>query len=314
MGLFSAGFKQSFETSREEERESNFCLREASQLVYSIELVNPRQEMIPSYVTQDPVFGDMQRLLDGTEQFSDAIAPTFFKFFNKYGTHIISSVNMGGYLNYYCSTQKSYSKDTKDFKAQVEAEYGALFSGSGSGEWGKVTENWTKSRNARIVGYGGNPSSALVSDVISTWSKGQNFKDDFATWTSSISDYPSPVGFSLYPIGGLFAGKQGDIMRAAYQAYANTQFYLRQESKDTVLTWKGQSVDIPKLWNQPFRGWIFFNRDTGKVADIIPQSYSTDGERYASTVPDRVKGQYNNNTYIVVFCWLAVPHQTGLPG
>jgi hypothetical protein len=310
-GAFSGGFKESFQSSSESETEQYYCLHEARSLVYSLEFKNPAISMVLQEVQNDQDFATLQSLLNKKEHINDTNRSTYFKFFYKYGTHIITAVQMGGYLNYYASVANSYSKSTQDIAAQVQAEYEALFKASGSGAWSNVSEQWMSSRSAKIMGYGGNPASKLVSDIFSNWNKTSDFSADFSDWVSSIPRYPSPVGFSLYPVASLFAGEQGAMMQEAYLAYANGLLSVRISRPPATsavgisVSWQGQAHPVP----QPGTGhpygafWMLIDRADGKL-QLVPQPTITQNgftREDLSKVPDEL----NNlplGAKLVLFC------------
>jgi hypothetical protein len=315
-GAFSGGLKESFESSSESETEQYYCLHEARSLAYSLEFTNPAISMIPKEVQDDDDFKALQALLfpnppNPPEHINDANRSTFFKFFYKYGTHIISAVQMGGYLNYYASVANSYSKTAQDVTAEVNAEYEAIFSASGSGAWSNVSEQWMSTRSAKIVGYGGNPASKLVSDIFSNWNKNSDFSADFNDWVSSIPGNPSPVGFTLYPVASLFAGVQGAMMQEAYLAYANALLSVRitrppaSSAVGISVSWRGKAVTVPQPGTDNPQGafWVLIDRVTGEY-QVVSQPTITEGEiTYddLSKVPDDVINQ-PVGTKLVLFC------------
>jgi hypothetical protein len=322
-GAFSGGFKESFQSSSETETEQYYCLHEARSLAYSLEFTNPSISMIANEVQADPDFTALQNLLNSKQHINDTNRSTYFKFFYKYGTHIITSIQMGGYLNYYASVANSYSKSTQDVTAQVQAEYEALFSASGSGAWSNVSEQWMSSRSAKIMGYGGNPASKLVSDIFSNWNKTSDFSADFNEWVSSIPRYPSPVGFGLYPVASLFAGEQGAMMQEAYVAYANGLLSVRITRPPTTSTievsvsWQGQAFPVP----QPGTGhpygafWVLIDRADGKLQLVQQPTITQNGftQEDLSKVPDDIN-KLPLGTKLVLFCLQLNPTQNPITG
>jgi hypothetical protein len=310
-GAFSGGFKESFESSSESETEQYYCLQEATSLAYSLEFKNPAISMIPKEVQDDADFEALQSLLNKKEHINDTNRSIFFQFFYKYGTHIITAVQMGGYLNYSASVANFYSKTAQDVTAEVNAEYEALFSASGSVGWNNVSEQWMSTRSARIVGYGGNPASKLVSDIFSNWNKNSDFSADFNDWVSSIPGNPSPVGFTLSSVASLFAGEQGTIMQEAYLADANALLSVRitrppaSSAVGISVSWRGQSLTVPQPGTDNPQGafWVLIDRVTG-APEVVPQTTITQG---GITNDDLSKGpDYVNNqpvgTKLVLFC------------
>jgi hypothetical protein len=306
-GAFSGGFKESFSSSSESESSLFYCIHEASSLVYSLDLRNPSAGMIAKSVQDDPDFASLQDLLNRDQGINDNNKNIYFKFFHKYGTHIITSVRMGGYLNYYASAASSYSQSKQEFKSQVNAEYAALFKGSGSAEWGKVADKWMSTRQAKLIGYGGNPASKLVSDIFSNWTKDTDYSSDFKDWVSSVPNNPSPVGFSLYPVSSLFAGHQAELVHGAYLEYASAQISISITNTLPVhisVSWQGKTLVVPEPGEGDVQGafWILIDRANGK-STIVPQPTITQPYKYQdlSKVPDQVMKQ-SKGTSLVIFC------------
>jgi len=311
-GAFSGGIKESYQSSSQSETEQYYCMYEASSLVYSLEFTNPAITMVPKAVQDDPDFAALISLLNQNQRINDANRSKYFRFFYKYGTHIITSVQMGGYLNYYASVASSYSQSTQDVSAQVTAEYGALFSGSASGGWSRVSDQWMSSRSATIMGYGGNPASKLVSDIFSNWGKNSDFAADFNQWVSSIPGNPSPVGFTLYPVSNLFAAQQSDLMNEAYQAYANAQVSVNITGSPPGISvsWRGQALQgVP----QPETGqqgdfWVLIDRSTGNFQVVLQPTVTKDGstQEDVSKTPDVVNNKPVGSA-LVLFCLYVNP-------
>jgi hypothetical protein len=317
-GAFSGGFKESFQSSSQEENEVNYCLYEANSLVYSLQLANPSSTMISQEVLNDPDYSQMLNLLKQGIGINDTNQSIYFKFFQKYGTHIITSVSMGGYLNYYASASKSYAKTDQQFEAQINAEYGALFKASGSGSWNNVSEQWMEDRQAAIIGYGGDPSSPLVSDILANWTTNTDYSKDFAAWVSSIPSNPSPIGFSLYPVASLFSGQESDLLYNAYLAYASALMSIRISATPAQISviWNGNTLAVPEPGTSNLTGgfWVVIDRQT-KEYKIVAQ-----GNDY-SQVPDEVMNQKNKTpSPLVLVClplgttgvgWGGGPEPTG---
>jgi hypothetical protein len=318
-GAFSGGFKESFQSSSESESNLYYCIHEASSLVYSLNLRNPAATMIAKAVQDDPDFTALQPLLNQCQGINDSNRATYFRFFHKYGTHIITTVRMGGYMNYYASAASSYDKSKQEFTSQVNAEYGALFSGSGSAGWGKVSEKWMSTRRATLIGYGGNPASKLVSDIFSNWSKDTDFSADFKEWVSSVPGNPSPVGFTLYPVASLFAGQQAGLVHDAYLEYANAQMSVSIIGTRPVgisVSWRGQILQVPEPGKDYSQGafWVLIDRANGK-STIVPQPTITQNNytyQDPSKIPDDVKNLQKGKA-LVLFC-SAVGRTGGGPG
>ena len=300
-GAFSGGFKESFQSSSESESNLYYCMHEASSLVYSLNLRNPAISMISKAVLADPDFAEFQSILNQGTPIDDSNREKYYRFFYKYGTHIITTVRMGGYVNYYATAQSSYAQSKQEFTAQVSAEYGALFSAHASGAWGKVDEKWMSSRRAKLIGYGGNPGSKLVSDIFSNWGKDTDFSADFKEWVASVPGDPSPVGFTLYPIASLFAGTQANLVHQAYLEYASAQMnvHLTKGPVGISVIWRGQDLAAPQPGVHQLV-WVLIDRVTGK-STLVPHPTNDKGYDDLGKVPDQVKNQPNKKS-LVLFC------------
>jgi hypothetical protein len=151
------------------------------------------------------------------------------------------------------------------------------------------------SRTARIIGYGGDPGSKVVSAVMTSWNTGSDYAKDFQDWASSVPDYPSPVGLRLYPVAGFFSGEQAALLHEAYLAYASAQISIqavRRPPPFLSIEWGGKALPMPDYTNNS-ACWVIIDRITGNPL-VIPGAWASD-------VPDAVK-VWQGKQVLVVFC------------
>lgn len=121
---------------------------------------------------------DFKAALESTDNSSTAID----SFFDRYGTHFLSEVVMGGCNNYYATVEKSSVSSEMQVEASVKASYNSLFaSGSVSVDTSYTTEESIKSTHSETgietVGGDENKAPLMLTD-----------EDAYAEWLETIVD------------------------------------------------------------------------------------------------------------------------------
>lgn len=211
---FKGQFKMAYSNSQETQKAVSYGLYEMNYTAWRIVLTEQGVTKQSETFANDP---DVQRL---PEVFNAANAAIFFRVLDRFGTHFVSEVVVGGSLHYYVAIEESYSRDQEALQASLSLEYEGLFSSAKADSevaWGKLSTSWSKSHWARIAATGGD-SSPLNS---LSPSANQYFGQQFASWVSSVMTNPMIIDFKLRPLSVLFGGKVGSAMDAAIQAYLN---------------------------------------------------------------------------------------------
>ncbi|WP_172937529.1 MAC/perforin domain-containing protein [Rhodococcus sp. MS16] len=147
----------------------------------------------------------------------------FYNFFNKWGTHVISTVSVGGFLNYCVTVSSSSSFNKESAKANLKCEYNAVFaeaSVAAHAEWEKMDKSWISSRDAQLAVQGGEPG-ILASAVPPTTPTEVNFNKLIVDWTSSVGTRPGVTSQILQPISHVAPTPQVPALDDALEAYLN---------------------------------------------------------------------------------------------
>lgn len=206
---FNGEFKASYSNLTKGETQSAYGLVEGHHVLWSAHL-NAWDERAPEF---------NRDLLALPVQFSPATQAQFFRFLNQYGTHFISSVAVGGQLNYYATVARSshYTKETA--KAQLTLEYKAAFGSTSStskGEWEALAKDWHASRSVRLAAIGGdNESLSKASPSDNKY----DYNDVVTAWSAGLKDNPAITGVMLLPLSKLTTAQQYDALDTAIDAY-----------------------------------------------------------------------------------------------
>jgi MAC/Perforin domain len=256
---FSAAFKASFDSISQSVSEFQFGLYDIYTDGFALALKDSsRSQLLPS-VLNDPDFQNLPIF------YSQDNSHLFYRFFEKYGTHFVSSVEMGGRLFYSVAIDKSYNFSSIDFEAKLTAEYKAVFGAKAEAEinWTSIGEVWTDNRIVTINAVGGDDSilNALVKPE-----PPQNFDDTFTHWLSSWSMNPGPMNFTLMGIESLFSGDQHEAVKAAAQAYNQQHLLIEAQGGSDLESTTGNII----LNGLPLMSPDF--KDGGLTAAIIDRS------------------------------------------
>ena len=175
----------------------SYALYEMSRRLWKLELKDHGAQAISDRVKTDPDYSRMPTV------FSPDNRDTFFAFFNKYGTHLICEVDMGGMLHYALKVIKTFTSDKRQIEVNVQLEYKAAFlstEASSHTDWKKLTKDWTESRTANILAEGGNSDVMML--LIPDYDK--NYSDLYGEWLSSISQLPHTIDYKMRPVSQIF--------------------------------------------------------------------------------------------------------------
>lgn len=197
-----------------------------------------------SYLYKLPLFEDHTALYKNhlTDQFKADLAAAFaideneeyFRFFDKYGTHVIMEANYGGAANIYGSIISSELQTTTTTTQSVEAEVGAGFSFGVDG------------LGAEVMGYVGTGVSLTEAFGVTTSTSTESFKGNFyggnsvggsfnmdailynaSVWMPSVDQRPVLVQYNdAIPVWDLLWGSYNapiyiHALQDAYRDYRN---------------------------------------------------------------------------------------------
>lgn len=234
-GGFSAEASAAFSDESTSDTENEFASYEALIEKWSLSLKDSSVSSLSPSVLNNPDF----KAIPAT--FNPGNAYLFFRFFQKYGTHFVASVKVGGRIYYTASIEKSHTTSEQDTEVRISAEYSATFTVKGSvdTEWGKAGQDWFNNRRVKILSVGG--SADLVESLIPEYDKG--FNDLYEKWIASLDEQPAAIDFTLQNVSNLFSGDQADAVNAAYAAYANQYLYLESARNYNTVQLSGRELD-----------------------------------------------------------------------
>lgn len=211
-GEASFGFHSAKKTSQE------LYYTRFSALVRAYRLALPNTSQLRDLLDSD--FASMLNSTDNSDQAIDA-------FFDRYGTHFLAEVVLGGCNNYYATVEKSSVSSSMEIEASVKASYNSLFtSATVSVDTSYSTDESLKSTHSEtgIETVGGDETKAplMLQDA-----------DAYAEWLDTVAQEPALVDFtdqSLRPIWDLCAPD-------------NTERRAALESRFNILSGQGNSTE-----------------------------------------------------------------------
>jgi MAC/Perforin domain len=218
IGAFSASFSSSYSTEQQNSSSNTWALVEADFKAWQVSL-NYAPGILLAEITGDPDW-NLPQTFDPTNR-QNMLA--FFRFFQKFGTHFVSSVVAGGTLYYYFAISDSANYSATQISLSASAEYSGLISStsvSASQNWGQCAANWTENRQSHAMTV---PATSAVVDWVNPLSGTYDSDGSFAAWKQAVNTTPSRTKFQLTPIWALFSGAQWAAIQQAFAAYANNR-------------------------------------------------------------------------------------------
>jgi hypothetical protein len=284
VAAFSATFGETYDISQQNSSEYSWALVEADFIAWQIG-IDYDAKFLLSEVTSDP---DWRNLPPRFNAGDPENVTAFYRFFQKFGTHFISKVTVGGTLYYYFAVSQAASYTATQISASATAEYQGLISSGqlqANAYWSQCAANWASNRQSHAMTV---PATTGVVDWISppegTYDQGKNF----AEWKNAVLTNPSRCNFSLAPIWNLFSGSQSDAIRQAYDAYASNQVRLQASISGTATILLNGMPIIPDggYPAQPTIGWQIVVVDRKSLAVALNKYYKMDA--FAPNWPDNI--------------------------
>ncbi len=164
-----------------------------SALVRAYRLALPNTSQLRELLDSD--FASMLNSTDNSDQAIDA-------FFDRYGTHFLAEVVLGGCNNYYATVEKSSVSSSMEIEASVKASYNSLFTSATV----SVDTSYDSSQSSKST-----HSETGIETVGGDETKAPLMLDDpaaYAEWLDTVAREPALVDFtdqSLRPIWELCA-------------------------------------------------------------------------------------------------------------
>ena len=176
------------------------------------------------YSLANPIYFDYSNFLLPSVQMAlndTSVSPA--KILDTYGTHVMTSVWIGGRMDYNCSVESQSSESFSSFEMNVKASYSVGFAG-GSASVGTATSESVKrfnsTTNRNVIFYGGTGSTGKIMNP-------NQAADAMDAWRNSLDASPTFTDFGgqdLKPIWELCSTKaRSDAIKAEFDKRANTQ-------------------------------------------------------------------------------------------
>lgn len=215
---FSGSLSASFERISKSSSEYYYGMAYSFTDGYELSLVNMTNDHLAPEVLRDPDFANLP------QQYNDQTRIAFFRLFEKYGTHFVSSVKMGGRIFYDSWIEKSYGMTKDDVTASLGIEFKAVFNANAKVEWNQLSEVWTSHRQTHIQAIGGDDN---LLNGLGMPAKGESYATQYSSWVNSVGGRPGPVGFKLTGIETLFKGEQYEAVKQASDDYLSRTIRLQ---------------------------------------------------------------------------------------
>ncbi|NWD06553.1 MAC/perforin domain-containing protein [Pseudomonas gingeri] len=133
--------------------------------------------------------------------FSHEEAHKFYRFFDMFGTDVVTSITLGGTLYFQALVKKSKVTELEKIKIELEAEYGIFFTADGSIDDTVERKQYMESRDASVTTEGGD--NDIFSDAIFT--KPKKYDNKTNQWVASVGKKPVVVGREFKPVHAFIA-------------------------------------------------------------------------------------------------------------
>jgi hypothetical protein len=270
VGAFSASFSGTYSQQQQDASAYSWALVEGDYYAWHLQLFYS-SEILRANILKDPDWKDLPH------DFTRENAAQFYNFFQKFGTHFISSVGCGGTLYYYFSVEQDSNLNSTQISASASAEYqGLICSGKAQAEayWSQCATNWTSSRQsfAQTV-----PATTGVIDWINPPSGSYDDTGAFAGWKDSVVNNPSRSDFGLTTIDRVFSGSQAIAIQQAYAAYASNLAHIEayRDRTPTVLINGKPIVPEGGYPGGAVPGWQMVVLD-GTLQTVLDKFYTVD--------------------------------------
>jgi MAC/Perforin domain len=273
-GQFSGEFDFAFSNTEKSQTMYWYCLSSGSFESWTVVLEEAGPGQFATDFANDP---DVVAMKNQTS-FTQENQFIFFRVFNKWGTHFIDQIVMGGNFNYFTSVESSYSSDQTTISSNISLEYKTLFidtQAQAQVDWNTLGQSWSDSRQVSWHATGGNTS--MLSSMSASPGYGDNFSQPFQSWVSSIGNSPGMVGFHLTPISNLFSGTLSAAISQALSAYMGVGAFTQ-----ATMTITSSTGPVPGSQQIYFNGQVLTNPATsppsGSTSNGLVQVAVFDGQ------------------------------------
>lgn len=231
-GAFSAEFHLSFENRYTSRQDNTAALRTLRVVFGGAKLKSTSAATLSSKFKEE-----VERL---PKKFTPKDANKFYRFFDMFGTDVVTEIKLGGNLYFHTLVQKSKVTNFEKIKASLEAEYGAFFKADGSIEDTVERKEYRKSREASVTTEGGDNN--ILSNALFT--QPNKYNKDTNEWITSVGKKPIVVEREFTDIYKFIADdEQRTATEKALDNYLGR--YLSVHS-----TWQYSSLTVGRMKQQ----------------------------------------------------------------
>jgi MAC/Perforin domain-containing protein len=241
VGAFSASFSETYSTSQQNANSNSWALVEADYVAWHANITYGPQ-ILRDNIKHDPDWSGLPKKFIASDM--DNVA-AFYRFFQKFGTHFISKVSVGGTLYYYFAVSTAESYTSTQIELSASAEFKGLISSvqaQATAEWNQCASNWAQNRQSHAVTV---PATAGVIDWVNPAAGSWDESGNFAAWKTAVTQNPSRCNFSLTPIWALYSGAQADALQQAYAAYGSNRVSVQASLSGTATIMVNSTPIVP---------------------------------------------------------------------
>ncbi|HEX6096966.1 MAG TPA: MAC/perforin domain-containing protein [Thermoanaerobaculia bacterium] len=217
----------------------------------------------------------------------------FYQFFAKWGAYVVTDVTLGGSMEYALLVETAHFTSKEQLQAQVGAEYGACFKGSGTDKEREEIKNSSTYTKRTLTTTGGKPEIFAGVNLSDPKDWLQQYKD----WANSVAGAPAVVLLTLEPISSFVADDRKDATAKALEQYMQSSAVISSSWKQSQISVSGQQVNAPDAAGPSLRV-VFIDRvtverketrfpapDRGSSAEALEQYWSRVHDHLASASP-----------------------------
>ncbi|MGV9836555.1 MAC/perforin domain-containing protein [Nocardia niigatensis] len=295
--FFSGQFSAEYSQSTRADADYSYGLVEAFSQAWTLNLLDTSANALAGYVKSD------QDFINIPDHYTDSTRSQFFDFFQKYGTYFISRVTVGSRLHYSCSVLNQHSLTERQIKANIHAEYRAVFAKAGAEaqtEWESLGERWTDQREVHISAIGGDND---ILTAISLPDYGQNYHNAYTAWLKSAEQMPAVIDFQVKSVAELFSGEKARAVKQAAEEFVRARLFLTSKTGGCRIAFNGHDL-LPQGCGDRISGFQLAAIDRSTLQVYHARSYE-----WRFVHPDRSifdnafksSAEYHNDRFIICF-------------
>lgn len=241
-GAFSGRFRVTFGREYDSLTECRAALRSEAITLWSLQLED---------TTPTPEFKTAADKLPATYEGNEE---AFYRFFQQWGAFVVTKVTVGGSMDYAMLVQNSHVTSKEKLQAQVGAEYGSFFKGTGTYEQREEIKRSSGYTVRTLTIWGGN--SKLVSVE---FSDPKDCSAAFQSWTDSVASAPQVVLMEVKPINAFINTPAAE---KALTKYLHSNAMIQSNWYESLLSVAGDTTQVNATISGPALRVVLMDRTT----------------------------------------------------